>query len=116
GRPLDAARRSGGIQRGAHRVLEEPLNIVSVNVGRPRSFVLKGREYTSSIWKEPVKGRVPVRGTNVDGDEQADLKVHGGHDKAVYAYASEDYEWWSSELGRTIGPGMFGENLTTSGI
>lgn len=92
------------------------MKIVSVNVGRPRAFVLKGREYTSSIWKEPVEGRVAVRGVNVDGDDQADRKVHGGDDKAVYAYASEDYTWWSDELGRTLGPGTFGENLTTSGI
>jgi MOSC domain-containing protein YiiM len=91
-------------------------NVVSVNVGRPRSFVLKGRSHNSSIWKEPITGRVRVRGVNVDGDEQADLKVHGGRDKAVYAYANEDYLWWSEQLGAEIGPGTFGDNITTQGI
>jgi MOSC domain-containing protein YiiM len=91
------------------------MRVVSVNVGRPREFLLKGRTYTSSIWKEPVAGRLAVRGVNIDGDEQADLKVHGGHDKAIYAYAAEDYEWWSGQVGRDLGPGTFGENLTTSG-
>lgn len=92
------------------------MNIVSVNVGRPRSFTLKGRTYTSAIWKEPVPGRVDVCGVNVDGDDQADRDVHGGVDKAVYAYAAEDYEWWSSELGTVVAPGTFGDNLTTSGV
>jgi MOSC domain-containing protein YiiM len=57
-----------------------------------------------------------VRGVNLDGDEQVDLRVHGGDDKAVYAYSVEDYEWWSAKLGRELGAGTFGENLTVSGI
>jgi MOSC domain-containing protein YiiM len=59
---------------------------------------------------------VAVRGVNVDGDDQADRSVHGGPDAAVYAYALEDTEWWEAELGRPLGPGAFGENLTTRGI
>lgn len=90
--------------------------VVSVNVGRPQEFVLKGRTYTSAIWKHPVSGRVRVRGVNVDGDDQADRTVHGGRDKAVYSYASEDYTWWSEELGVEVAPGTFGDNITTSGI
>jgi MOSC domain-containing protein YiiM len=90
--------------------------LISVNVGRPRTFELKDKTHSSSIWKSPVSGRVAVRGVNVDGDEQADLKVHGGPDKAVYSYAEEDYRWWSNQLGEKIGPGTFGDNLTTSGI
>lgn len=70
----------------------------------------------TAIWKEPVAGRVAVRGTNVEGDEQANRKVHGGEFKAVYAYALEEIRAWEEELGREIGPGGFGENLTTSGI
>jgi MOSC domain-containing protein YiiM len=70
----------------------------------------------SGIWKSPVDGRVAVRGVNLDGDGQADLRVHGGVDKAVYAYASEDYEWWSEQLGRDLEPATFGENLTTAGV
>jgi MOSC domain-containing protein YiiM len=57
-----------------------------------------------------------VRGVNVDGDVQADLRVHGGEFQALYAYASEDYDWWSEELGRPLGPGTFGENLTVEGM
>jgi MOSC domain-containing protein YiiM len=88
----------------------------SVNVGRPQTTEWHGRQVTSGIWKEPLTGPVEVRGVNLDGDEQADLRVHGGPDKAVYAYSSEDYAWWSAELGRPIEPGTFGENLTIEGV
>src|SRR4051795_13683330 len=70
----------------------------------------------SSIGKTPVEGRVRVAGVNVEGDDQADRRVHGGPDKAIYAYASEDIAWWAAELGRELGPGAFGENLTTEGV
>src|SRR3954452_1076040 len=70
----------------------------------------------SSIGKAPVTGRVRVEGVNVAGDDQADRRVHGGPDKAVYAYASEDTAWWAEELGRELGRGMFGENRTTAGV
>src|SRR3712207_5988806 len=70
----------------------------------------------TGIWKFPVDGRVAVKGGNVDGDVQADLRVHGGEFQALYAYAREDYEWWSEELGRELGPGTFGENLTVEGL
>jgi len=59
---------------------------------------------------------VRVRGVNLDGDRQADLTVHGGPDKAVYAYAIEETRVWEEELGRELGPGAFGENLTTEGV
>jgi MOSC domain-containing protein YiiM len=59
---------------------------------------------------------VPVRGVNIHGDEQADRSVHGGPDKAVYAYGADDYHFWSAELGREVGPGSFGENLTIDGL
>jgi MOSC domain-containing protein YiiM len=70
----------------------------------------------SAINKAPVEGRVRVEGVNVAGDQQADLRVHGGPDKAVYAYASEDTAWWSQALEAELPPGMFGENLTTEGM
>jgi MOSC domain-containing protein YiiM len=70
----------------------------------------------SAIGKTPVEGPVRVEGENVAGDDQADRRVHGGGDKAVYAYASEDTAWWEGELGRPLGPGAFGENLTIEGI
>jgi MOSC domain-containing protein YiiM len=75
-----------------------------------------GTVETSAIWKEPVSGRLAVRGVNVEGDDQADRSVHGGPDQAVYAYAIEDTEWWERELGRPLGPGTWGENLTLRGV
>jgi MOSC domain-containing protein YiiM len=87
-----------------------------VNVGTPREIEWLGRRETTSIWKAPVEGRVAVRGVNVAGDDQADREVHGGPDKAVYAYAREDTYWWERELGRALEHGNFGENLTVSGI
>lgn len=97
-------------------MLSRPSRIVSINVGRPRAFLTRGREATSAIWKTPVAGTVWARGVNLEGDDQADRTVHGGPDKAVYAYALEDTRWWERELGRELGPGTFGENLTTEGI
>ena len=88
----------------------------SVNVGAPREILVGGRSIRTSIWKDPVAGRVAIRGVNLDGDDQSDRRVHGGERKAVYAYAQEDVDWWSETLGRTLGPGTFGENLTTRGI
>src|SRR5688572_17653439 len=75
-----------------------------------------GREIVTSIFKEPVEGRVEVRGVNLDGDDQADRSVHGGPDKAVYAYAIEETRDWEAELERELGAGAFGENLTTEGL
>lgn len=90
--------------------------IVSVNVGRPRAFHHLGKTATSSIWKSPVIGRVAVREVNVDGDDQADREVHGGFDKAVYAYALEDVRFWESELEKSLELAAVGENLTTEGL
>jgi MOSC domain-containing protein YiiM len=93
-------------------------SVVSVNVGQPRQIgVRRGRPLMSSIVKEPVEGRARAAGVNLEGDAQADLRVHGGADKAVYAYAAEDIAWWAQALGRDeLGPGWFGENLTTEGV
>jgi MOSC domain-containing protein YiiM len=91
--------------------------LISVNVGRPQQLsVRRGRPLMSAIGKAPIEGRVRVAGVNVEGDDQADRRVHGGPDKAVYAYASEDAAFWAVELGRELGPGAFGENLTTEGL
>jgi MOSC domain-containing protein YiiM len=91
--------------------------LISVNVGRPQQLsVRRGRPLMSAIGKAPVEGRLRVAGVNVEGDDQADRRVHGGPDKAVYAYAREDAAFWSAELGRELGPGAFGENLTTEGL
>jgi MOSC domain-containing protein YiiM len=88
----------------------------AVSVGRPRLATYRGRTVSSAIWKQPVAGRVEVRGVNVAGDDQADRSVHGGPDKAIYAYAAEDSAWWEPELDAELGPGAFGENLTTRGV
>ncbi len=90
--------------------------VVSVNVGRARPIDRNGQPTTTAIWKTPVTGRIAAQGVNLAGDEQADRAVHGGPDKAVYAYAAEDTAWWESELGRALGPGAFGENLTVEGL
>lgn len=86
--------------------------VVSVNVGRPREFAFQRGTATSAIWKQPVSGPVAARGVNLDGDDQADRTVHGGPDKAVYAYAAADYAFWEATLGQRLDPGTFGENLT----
>ena len=90
--------------------------LLSVNVGLPRKVPRGKGTVEMAIWKDPVEGRVAARGTQLEGDRQADPSVHGGHDKAVYAYAREDYDWWEQQLGRELVPGNFGENLTTEGL
>lgn len=89
--------------------------VLAVNVGQVREIEWLGRTWTTAIWKSPVEGRVAVRGENLDGDDQADRSVHGGDDKAVYAYAHEDALWWEEQLGKPVPPGNFGENLTLAG-
>ncbi len=92
-------------------------SLVSVNAGLPREVDWRGRRVRSSIWKTPVAGRVRVSRLNVEGDQQSDLSVHGGPDKAVYAYPSEHYEYWRRELpGAELGWAAFGENFTTVGL
>lgn len=93
------------------------MKILSVNVGLPREVTWKGRVVTTGIFKEPVEDRVMMRTLNLDGDRQADLSVHGGPTKAVYAYPAEHYEYWRSELpDMELQWAMFGENFTTEGL
>jgi MOSC domain-containing protein YiiM len=92
------------------------MEVVSVNVSGVRTMAMSDGEVPTGIFKEPVQGRVAVRELGLEGDAQADLTVHGGVDQAVYAYAIEDVEWWEAELGRPLGPGFFGENLTLRGV
>jgi MOSC domain-containing protein YiiM len=93
------------------------MKLLSVNCGMPREVDWHGRTVTTSIYKEPVVGRVALRTLNLDGDRQSDLTVHGGKHKAVYCYPIEHYEYWSRELpGRALPKGVFGENFTTEGI
>jgi MOSC domain-containing protein YiiM len=81
-----------GISLGRNLRLDTIKALHSVNVGLPRTVKWRGRVVTSSIWKEPLNGPVNIEGVNLAGDDQADRRVHGGPDKAVYAYAVEDYD------------------------
>jgi MOSC domain-containing protein YiiM len=93
------------------------VKLISVNVGMPREAVWRGEVVRTGIFKSAVPGRVALRGHNIEGDGQADLRVHGGADKAVYGYPSEHYGFWCEWLGVDDLPwGAFGENLTTEGL
>lgn len=93
------------------------MKIISVNVGLPRLVLRNGEPVSTGIFKEPVAGRVMMRTLNLDGDRQSDLSVHGGPEKAVYAYPSEHYDFWKRELPDMELPwGIFGENFTTTGL
>jgi MOSC domain-containing protein YiiM len=89
------------------------MRILSVNVALPRDAIRNGRPVSTGIFKEPVDGPIMLRRLNLDGDRQADLRVHGGPNKAVYAYPAGHYEFWRAEFRGMVLPwGMFGENLT----
>ena len=93
------------------------MRVVSVNVGRPQEIDIGGKTVLTSIFKTPVAGRIKLSKKNLAGDQQADLSVHGGPDKAVYLYPSEHYEYWKRQLpGMEMPWAMFGENLTTVGL
>ena len=92
------------------------MKLLSVNVGLPREVEWNRRTIRTSIFKAPVSGQVQVRKLNLDGDEQSDLTVHGGVDKAIYVYPSEHYTFWRNELPNAdLDWGVFGENFTTQG-
>jgi MOSC domain-containing protein YiiM len=93
------------------------LETLSVNVARPHVLaVVEGEEVISAIAKKPVMlAEVEVGATNIEGDGQADLSVHGGPDKAVYAYPSDNWFWWREAHQFEAGPASFGENLTLAG-
>jgi len=88
------------------------MKLVSLNVGLPREVTWRGVTTLTGIYKEPVEGRIALKATNLDGDRQADLTVHGGKYKAVYCYPVEHYAYWKGDLPM----GAFGENFTTEGM
>ena len=93
------------------------MKLLSVNVGLPRLLAWQGTTFQTGIFKTSVQGPVMLRATNLDGDRQADLTVHGGPEKAVYSYPSEHYPAWQTELEEPhLPPGSFGENFTTEGM
>jgi MOSC domain-containing protein YiiM len=91
-------------------------HLVAVNVGRPAPLRIGDRVVRSGIVKGPAAGPVAVGSSGLAGDEQADRVNHGGPYKAAYAYAREDAAWWEEQIGRPLGPGAFGENLTLAGV
>lgn len=93
--------------------------LLSINVSMGRTFTYRGKEVKTGIYKEPVSGAVMLRQLNLEGDQQADLKVHGGVDKAVYFYPTEHYPYWQQTLARSDNDmpyGLFGENFSTQGL
>ncbi|HEY6445109.1 MAG TPA: MOSC domain-containing protein [Acidobacteriaceae bacterium] len=89
------------------------MRLLSVNVGLPREVSWHGSSVTTSIFKEPVPGRIALRTLNLDGDRQSDLTVHGGQAKAVYCFPFAHYAYWKAQLpGHPLSPGAFGENFT----
>ncbi len=92
------------------------MRVVSVNVGMPQEIEWHGMQVMTGIFKQPATSPVELRKLNFVGDAQADLSVHGGPDKAVYAYPFDHYRDWEAKLARKLPPGAFGENLTTEGL
>ena len=94
----------------------QDMRVASVNLGRLESIVHGKRSFETGIRKRAVDGPVEIGINNVAGDTIGNLASHGGVDQAVYAYSSDDYAWWSEQLGRELEPGTFGENLTINGL
>jgi MOSC domain-containing protein YiiM len=93
------------------------MKLLSISVGLPREVEWRGKTVRTSIFKAPVSGRVRVGQLNLEGDQQSDLSVHGGSEKAIYVYPSEHYAFWRAELpGSDLPWGVFGENFTTEGL
>ncbi|HEY9461710.1 MAG TPA: MOSC domain-containing protein [Vicinamibacterales bacterium] len=93
------------------------MRVVAISVGRPQEVEWRGRRVQTSIFKTPVSRRVHVARDNVEGDQQSDLSVHGGPEKAVYVYPTEHYDFWRRELPEAELPwGAFGENFTSEGL
>lgn len=104
-------------EAGASAIADPMMKLISLNISLPRIVESHGDPVATGIFKEPVTGPVMLRTLNLDGDRQADLSVHGGVSKAVYAYPSEHYEFWKHEFPEMRLPyGMFGENFTTEGL
>jgi MOSC domain-containing protein YiiM len=94
----------------------QDMRVASVNLGRLESIAHGKRRFETGIRKRAVDGPVKIGIRNVAGDTIGNLASHGGVDQAVYAYSSEDYAWWSEQLGRELEPGTFGDNLTINGL
>jgi MOSC domain-containing protein YiiM len=108
---------AGAIERSHPLIWGKTMKVHSVNVSGLREIKVGGRAVLTGIYKEPSTQRVRVNRLSLEGDRQADLRVHGGEFKAVYAYPLEHYAYWEEGLNsEKMPPGMFGENLTTTGM
>lgn len=92
------------------------MQLLAISLSGLKRVPYRGRWVETGIYKEPVKGSVRVYERGLEGDGQADLKNHGGPDKAVYVYTLENYRHWEQELGRDLPFGQFGENFTVRGL
>lgn len=95
---------------------EESFGVVSIQVGKPESTLFGDREVFTAIHKHPLSGPAFLSHNQLEGDAQADLKHHGGKDKALCVYPHDHYDEWEKRLARSLKPGAFGENLTVSGL
>jgi MOSC domain-containing protein YiiM len=92
------------------------LKLISITVGKPKIIENKGKKVETAIWKNPAPEPIMLSELNFEGDAQADLIHHGGKDKAVCVYSADHFPYWENELGITLYPGAFGENLTIKGL
>lgn len=92
------------------------MKLLSINIGKERQQQRKDYVETTGIYKMPVDRPVEITSLGIEGDAICDKKNHGGPDQALYLYGGADYAWWEQELGQTLAPGTFGDNLTISGL
>ena len=92
------------------------MRLISINSGRKQTLLNKGRGEITGIYKSPLQGSVEIKTLGIEDDFIGSPKHHGGPDQALYVYGEADYDWWTKEIGREMLPGMFGENLTISGL
>lgn len=90
------------------------MKLISVNIGQQETLDTPNGQVQTGIIKKPVSTKVVITELGIEGDAIVDTSVHGGIDQALYLYSQKDYEWWSARLGKTLEPGIFGENLTLS--
>ena len=89
------------------------MKVLSINISEPKKITFNGKELITSIYKMPINKEVEVGQLGIEGDRQADLQVHGGYDKAVYAYSHSHYSHWSEIMKKSYEEfGLVGENLT----
>lgn len=106
---------SSGLSNGFYsRSMELAMKVLSVNVAQQETLDTPNGPVQTGIIKKPISTRVEVTELGIVGDAIVDTRVHGGHDQALYLYSQEDYDWWSERLGKSLSPGIFGENLTLS--